>query len=65
MNCQITHTQVVPLSPYFFNHAKRVSFMKLMICEKVTPRMESDLKIPVVYFGHIPNAYLKPMGPEK
>lgn len=39
--------------------------MKLMICEKVTPRMDSDLKIPVVYFGHIPNAYLKPMGPEK
>lgn len=64
VNCQITHTQVAPHPPTSLITDKEC-ILVLMICEKVTPRMDSGLKTPVVSFGHIPNAYLKPMGPEK
>ena len=68
VNCQITRTQVVPCltSPSkILIMGKGVDFFTFTVCEKVTPRMDSGFKNPVVCFGHIPNAYLKPMGLEK
>lgn len=48
-------------SPNLCNDEKEVYFIRLIICETVTPRMDNVLQT-LVCFGCVPNTYL---GPEK